>query len=128
MSKLSILADYYFMRRRVGHTSAMLNGARSDKNIIVVVAHKAQMNYIELPKEQMITIGELDKLRGLKKPVLVDHLALQTMFYELNKELNNKDEIIKELLKKIEHIKLFRFGKKEVVKLSLWKKILNIFK
>lgn len=105
MSKLAILVDYYFIRRRVGHTSAMLNGARSDKNIIVVVAHKAQMNYIELPKEQMITIGELDRLRGLKKPVLIDHLALQTMFYELNKELNDKDEIIKELLEKIEYLK-----------------------
>lgn len=104
MSIMSKLVDYYFVRRRVGHTSAMLNGARSDKNIVVVVAHKAQINYIELPKEQMITLGELDKLKGLKKPVLIDHYALQIMFHELNKELNNKDEQIKDLKAKIKYL------------------------
>ena len=128
MSKLGILADYYFVRRRVGHTSAMLNGARSDKNIIVVVAHKAQKNYIDLPKEQMITIAELDKLRGLKKPALIDHHALQIMFYELNKELNDKDEQIKYLKAEIKHLEISLLSKRKVVKLSLWEKILNIFK
>lgn len=105
MSKLSILADYYLVRRQVGHTSAMLNGARSDKNIIVVVANKTQKDYIELPNEQMITIGELIKLKGLKKPVLIDHYALQLMFYELNKELNDKKEQIEALKIRIKYMK-----------------------
>jgi len=97
MSKLKILHDYYFVRRQVGHTSAMLNGARSDKNIIVVIANKTQKNYIELPKEQMITLAELERLRGLKNPLLIDHYALQVMFSEMNKELHDKNEIIEKL-------------------------------
>lgn len=105
MSKLNVLVDYYFTRRQVGHTSAMLNGARSDKNIIVVVSNKTQKDYIELPKEQMITIAELDKLKGLKKPVLIDHYALQVMFWELNKELNDKKEQIEALKIRIKYMK-----------------------
>ena len=123
MSKLSILSDYYFMRRQVGHTTAMLNGARSDKNIMVVVAHKGQMDYIELPRKQMITLAELERLRGLKRPLLIDHFALQTIFSELNIELNAKDEIIKDLESEVKYVKSYR-----PPQLLLWEKILNLFK
>lgn len=124
MSKLSILSDYYFMRRRVGHTTAMLNGARSDKNIIVVIAHKAQERYIDLPKEQMVTLGELERLRGLKNPLLIDHHALQIMFSELNIELHDKEEIIFELNSKIKYME----RSYQPPKLSLWGRISNWFK
>lgn len=125
MSKLSILNDYYFVRRRVGHTSAMLNGARSDKNIIVIISHKAQKDYIELPKEQMITLAELERLRGLKKPLLIDHLALQTIFSELNIELHDKDKVIFELNSKIKYMERCSY---QTPKLSLWERILEWFK
>ena len=123
MTKSEILSDYYSVRRRVGHTTAMLNGAMSDKNIIVIVAHKAQKDHIELPKEQMVTLGELERLRGLKKPVLIDHYALQIIFSELNKELHAKDEIIKDLESEVKYIKNYR-----PPQLSLWEKVLNLFK
>lgn len=100
-SKLEILDEYHRINRRVGHTTAMLNGAKSDPNILVLVAHQAQKNYIDLPKEQMISINCLDKLKGRRNPVLVEHYALQAMFSELNNELLKKDEKINKLEEKL---------------------------
>ena len=101
-SKLEIVDEYYRINRQVGHTTAMLNGAKSDPNILVLIAHQAVKNYIDLPKEQMISINCLQKLKGRRNPVLVEHYALQVMFSELNHELLKKDEYINKLEKSID--------------------------
>ena len=93
-SKLEILDEYYRINRQVGHTTAMLNGAKSDPNIIVLVHHQTVKNWIDLPKEQIISIDCLEKLKGRISPILVDHYALQVMFSELKAELLKKDEYI----------------------------------
>ena len=106
-SKLETLDLYYRRNRQVGHTTAMLNGAKSDPNILVIVGHQAQRNWMDLPKEQMISMNCLDKLKARRNPVLVEHFALQIMFSEL------QDKLLKlhnELLKKDE--KLIKLEKK----------------
>lgn len=103
-SKLEIVYEYYWRNRRVGHTTAMLNGATSNPNILVLVANEAQKKYIDLPKNQMINVNNLDMLRGRKNPILVEHHALQIMYLELNNELLKKDEYIEKLEEKIRYL------------------------
>jgi len=98
MFKLEILDLYYRKNRQVGHTFAMLNGAKSDKDIIVIIAEETQKSYIELPKRQMINMSNLhEKLLGRKNPILVDHFAIQLMYWDMKKELEKKDEEIETL-------------------------------
>jgi len=98
MFKLEVLDNYYRKNRQVGHTVALLNGAKSDKNILVVIAHESQKSYIDLPKEQMINMEHLnEKLKGRISPVLVDHFTMQLMYHEMKKELDKNHEIILEL-------------------------------
>ena len=105
MSKLNLekLDGYYRMSRRRGHTTAMLNGAKSDKNILVIIAHEAQKGYIDLPKEQLINMNSLDKLKGRINPVLVDNYAIQLMWGEVKEELDKKDIYIEKLEKEIRY-------------------------
>ena len=98
MFDLEVFDLYYQKNRQVGHTLSLLNGAKSDKNILVVFASNMQRNYIDLPKEQFINLGNLKQdLMGRKNPVLIDHFTMQMMYYEMRKELEKKDESIIEL-------------------------------
>ena len=98
MFDLEVLDLYYRKTRQVGHTLALVNGAKSDKNILVVVANELQKTHIELPKEQMISMDNLrERLVGRKNPVLVDHFTMQVMYWDMKKELNRKDETIRKL-------------------------------
>ena len=98
MFKLEILDNYYRKNRQVGHTLAMLNGAKSDKNILVVFASETQKSYIDLPKEQFINMCHLNEsLKGRKNPILVDHFTMQLMYWEMKKELDKKNNKIIEL-------------------------------
>ena len=102
MFDLEILDNYYRKNRQVGHTLALVNGAKSDKNVLVVVANKVEKTHIELPEEQMITMDNLrEKLLGRKNPVLVDHFTLQVMYWDMRKELDRKDEEITKLENKL---------------------------
>ena len=104
MFKLDILNNYYWKNRQVGHTTAMLNGAKSDKNILVVITRNTQKSYIDLPKEQFINITYLQEgLIGKKNPVVVEHFALQLMWEEVRKELTKKDIYIDKLEKELKN-------------------------
>ena len=54
MSDIEKIEDYYFIRRQVGHTTAMLNGAYNSDCIVYVI------------------YGEIEeKLKGTTKPLLM---------------------------------------------------------
>ena len=98
MFDLEVLDLYYRKNRQVGHTLALVNGAKSDKNILVLFANNMQKDYVDLPKNQFINLRNLKQdLMGRKNPVVVDHFTLQTMYWDMRKELNRKDESIIEL-------------------------------
>ena len=105
MYDLEFLDNYYRKNRQVGHTTAMLNGAKSDKNILVVFSNNMQKNYIDLPKEQFVNVRNLQQsLMGRKNPVVVDHYTMQVMHEETKKALNKKDETIEKLERKIKKL------------------------
>ena len=106
MFKLEVLDNYYRKNRQVGHTLAMLNGAKSDKNILVVIANETQKNYIDLPKGQMINMCHLnEKLLGRKNPILVDHFTMQLMYWDMRKAIEKKDRTISKLGEKVKVLK-----------------------
>lgn len=86
--KLKDIHTYYMMTRRVGHTISLLVGAKSNKNVLVLVANEAQKQNVDLPDNQMISINNLEALRGRRNPLLIDHFALQSMISELLKDLD----------------------------------------
>lgn len=102
MFKLEILDLYFRRNRQVGHTIAMLNGAKSDKNIFVIMASNMQKSYIDLPEEQYISMRSLDRLKGKTNPILIDHFTVQLMYEEMKNALEKKDKTISKLTHKIE--------------------------
>ena len=99
---------YYRNNRRVGHTTAMLNGAKSDKNIKVMIANWAQCHYIDLPKDQFIIYDDcnyIEKLHHMRNPLLIEHLAFDWIISDLVKIIQEKDKIIEDKDKQIEQIK-----------------------
>jgi hypothetical protein len=86
--KLKDIHTYYMGTRRVGHTMAILDGAKSNKDILVLVANTTQKKNINLPENQMVSINNLEALRGRRNPLLIDHFALQSMVSELFRDLD----------------------------------------
>ena len=86
--KLRRCISYISHGRGYGHTEAMIKGAENVEGCLVVVANHNQREQLEqrLPKARIITMDELDHMRGLSAPMIIDHFALQCMFEDLEKE------------------------------------------
>lgn len=100
--KLRRCVEYMSHGRGYGHTEAMIKGAEGVDNSIIVAVTKQQAREFQrrLPKALCITIDELDKLRGLRRPMLIDHYALQSMLSELEHEHSVRvHELLTELRK-----------------------------
>jgi len=82
MTRLEELVTYGFPRA-VGHTWTELYGVRSNPRAVLIVANERQKDFIDLPKEQMVSISNLrEKLAGRRCPVVVDHYALTVLVAE----------------------------------------------
>jgi len=82
MTKLEELMMYGFPRA-VGHTWTELYGVRGNPKAVLIVATERHRDFIDLPKEQMISISNLrEKLAGRGCPVVVDHFALSILVGE----------------------------------------------
>jgi len=70
LEKLEFLKGYYEMNRQVGHTTAMIEGAK--KSGCVVITHDMNMADLlrrqkSLKKNGFVSIRNLDSLRGVSK-------------------------------------------------------------
>lgn len=115
MSKLDNLMYYYNSSRRAGHTTLMLEGLDYDRPAYILFANvsHARMAFndvlrknptedispaeLRYKKVRFITISvlrNLEFMRGLQpsdlKPMILDHFALQQLYAEHNKELEQK--------------------------------------
>ncbi len=84
---------------KVGHTTAVINGAKSTPDVLVVTAnheHSDQLREL-LPHNCLIPLGSLQtQLEGRKQPLLLDNHALYLILSSLLNEINNYDQRIKE--------------------------------
>ena len=80
--------DYGFPRG-VGHTYTELNGVKNNPNSALVVADYQQGRQLGLKPDQIITISQIpEKLRGIRRAVVIDHFALTILLEEHNRLLN----------------------------------------
>lgn len=82
-SKLAELLRIGFPRA-VGHTHAEIHGVANVPEALFLVSDEAHRSCLKLPREKVITLGEIPKtLFGRSAPLVVDHLALDVLWYEV---------------------------------------------
>jgi predicted urease superfamily metal-dependent hydrolase len=72
--------DRLFLGRGFGHTHTMMEGA-GNADCVVIVAHKQEADRMRAkwPRPQYLTIDQLDRLNGLRKPQVLDHYAMHLL-------------------------------------------------
>ena len=99
ISKLEKLVMYTSKNKRVGHTFTALAGLNNNDKALFIVATRSQTQLINLPIERIISIYELDKLRGRQNPILIDHFALEMAYTDhISKEQSYLDNVHMKIL------------------------------
>ena len=118
LNQLQGFANYFGVVRQVGHTTAMLEGAKNISSIIITHNNEAakrisenisKNNKYHLVKrpagEKIIAISitdDLNKLRGMDMPIVFDNAALYTLFSDAAAEMDRLVIENHRLSKKIE--------------------------
>lgn len=90
MKKLKFLLDYFNSNRGIGHTKTELEGINNSDDAILIVHNREFGKYLKLPDTKYLSINELEKLRGIKKPIIIDHFALEQLLNEYRSQLLNE--------------------------------------
>ena len=87
--------------RGVGHTQALLNGAKNTPGVVIIAHNQRFANELALQCTNAIGIGldQLDRIRGRRNPILIDHFALD-MLLDRNAEENIQ---LRAKIKQLEH-------------------------
>jgi hypothetical protein len=98
LSKLDILLCYYIATRAVGHTHTLIHGADEQTNGTVVLA--VNMKYAEEIARQCyqatpVSWSGLERLRGQRKPLVIDNSAMLCLLSEAVVEITNLRAVIK---------------------------------
>ena len=90
--ELKEIYNYYLSTRRVGHTYSMMEGAKNT-DCLVVCANKQQEREVgkQLLGKKITTLANIkQKLRGIKKPLLIDHYALCCLIGEMLRRIEEE--------------------------------------
>jgi len=81
------IVDYYLTRRQVGHTTAALRGVIGVRDAFLLVdSERFARSIVEQNnlQGQVITLGSIpDNLRGMSRPLVVEHQALAIILANL---------------------------------------------
>ena len=83
--ELKEIYNYYLSTRGVGHTYSMMEGAKNT-DCLVVCANKQQKREVDrqLLGKKTTTLANVKwELRGIEKPLLIDHYALCCLVEEM---------------------------------------------
>lgn len=86
IEKLQALVEYYDSTRSIGHTKLMLHGLTGSDGA-VLLSHNADygkklVHDADCDIHTILTIGNVEGLRGLRAPLAIDNFALRTLFIE----------------------------------------------
>lgn len=89
--KLLDLKTYYETTRQVGHTTKMINGAKSGK--CLVLTHNMQMekhikNMCKNKEMIIVSLKSRNFIRGFNLPLLIDNAAMYELICDTLKELD----------------------------------------
>ena len=106
LQTVEAIIEYYARNRGVGHTTAMIDGAKNTDGAIVLVHdyyNAAELKH-KFPKLKAIcATGPMEVLYGISAPLLIDHYVLTGLFYLLLSHING-------LGKQVEDVKREIFG------------------
>lgn len=94
--QLENLLAYYATTPRVGHTTAIIQGAKNVNSVIILVGHAAHAKNMHwaAPGADFVPLDNLDKLQGRKQPLLIDNFAIATLLSESLKEIERLEKVI----------------------------------
>jgi hypothetical protein len=84
---------YYILTcgRAYGRTEAMIKGAENVKDAIIIAASEAQAKHIrQRTKTAVFSLQDLEKLKGLHNPIVIDHFAMQVLWDEREEEFKRQ--------------------------------------
>jgi hypothetical protein len=78
LDRLKLLRDYYESTRGVGHTTAMLEGAKNTGGVIImaVTRYIAEMFTATCESAKAISWREVDRLTEMGAPLAIDNSAM----------------------------------------------------
>ena len=88
--KLLYLVRYYNDARHCGHTNAILFGMKRNPKAMMLTIDAQGMKQLKhrIPEMDVVTIDELGKLAGLRRPLTIDNHALVLLLSEALEEIN----------------------------------------
>jgi hypothetical protein len=84
------MMKYIHFGRGFGHTEAMLNGARNTPGVAIVAHNRRFAEYLakQCPDAIPISISNLERLRGIQCPILIDNCALEHLQMEWKESID----------------------------------------
>ncbi len=121
--KLTALVEYYGTTRHVGHTFTMVEGFKNSPRARVVVPHYHAAQHIKCSLNDVISLHDLYKLKGLRAPLAWDNFAIATLLQDSLETINILKQEIKGKEKTIEHVALYNRASETMDKPSILSKI-----
>jgi len=85
--QIAELLHYYQSNRQVGHTTSAIEGAKNSDCFYIVLNSESGKQIKNTYKNiKPISIYELYKLQGTKKPIVFDNAVLHLFFFETLKD------------------------------------------
>lgn len=105
--KLAALVTYYDSTRQTGHTGLMMKGVLSADKCAVVAHNQAMEQYLRNHWDlgrgtKIVTINNLDSLRGTRLPLAIDNAALSELLREALEKIQDLTHDNEELEKRNE--------------------------
>lgn len=103
--KVRNLANYYAATRKVGHTTLMKEGTNNYQGDKLVLTYNMSSGHdLGFKTDEIISWKNVDKLRGNKKPIVIDNGVMTEIFKEITQEfylLEKENKKLREQKRKI---------------------------
>lgn len=104
--QLAELAYYYASSRQVGHTTAMMRGAKVS-DCLILAHNQCGARNIKLlaPMGSVISLASMgERLRGIRKPLLIDNAAMSEILQGALAEIERLEQKVATARRKAQEI------------------------
>ena len=89
---LNELNGYYISTRQAGHTTLMKRGTSNyEQKKLVLFVNKSHV-HPDIRRDEVVTLGSIDRLRGHNLPLAIDNGTLSYMFQKTYDEVKQYEE------------------------------------
>lgn len=112
LEKLEFLLDYYQATRGIGHSTLIKKGTDNyDQPFMVLTCNSEGDPFIDVNKEDIVSIESLNRVIGKRKPMVIDNGAVIKLLYETiltidtlqkeNKQLKETIRLVDTILRQV---------------------------